>query len=285
MKANLLTAEEIIAHQLPDGSWGKFHSLALPTTGQPLHTEQALRRLLILGLGQNDEPIRRAAAYLEESLAGRRSLPDRREKVGDWDAFVTLILATWLRQCDPASVRAAAEAKRWASVLERAFASGEYDHQSYLDSYRDVFGRPARGDRLVDFVTFYQLVLLQGMLTPQCQRSLVRHTVTHRSGIYYIYESDLLRPPTEFASRQTGRYLSALEILAGYPAAADHLAGAREWLLDHRAADGCWDLGPTVRDGVNFPLSGSWRNPATRRSDCTARIGRLVERLASASVG
>lgn len=285
MNANPLFAEEIVARQLPDGSWGKFHSLALPVAGQPLHTEQALRRLLILGLGEHDESIKRAATYLEECLAGRRSIPDRREKVGDWDAFVTLILATWLRQCDPTSARATAEAKRWATVIESAFASGEYDHRSYLDSYRDVFGRPARGDRLVDLVTFYQLILAQGALTPLCERSLVRHVVTHRSGIYYIYESDLLAPPTAFASRQTGRYLTALEILAGYPAAAALLSGARDWLLDHRAPDGSWDLGPAVRDGVNFPLSGSWRNPAVRRLDCTARIGRLVERLASAPLG
>jgi hypothetical protein len=285
MNADLLFAEEIIARQLPDGSWGKFHSLALPVAGQPLNTEQALRRLLILGLGQHDEPIQRASTYLEECLAGRRSIPDRREKVGDWDAFVTLILATWLRRCDPTNASAAAVAKEWAAVLEQAFAGDEYDHRSYLDSYRSVFGRPARGDRLVDFVTFYQLVLVQGVLTPQCQRSLVRHAVAHRTGIYYIYESDLLKPPMEFASRQTGRYLSALEILAGYPAAADYLADARAWLLDHRASDGSWDLGPTVRDGVNFPLSGSWRNQAVRRFDCTARIGRLVERLASAPLG
>ena len=46
----------ILALQHEDGSFGYFHSLAGPTKRQPITTEQALRRLLALGLDINDEP-------------------------------------------------------------------------------------------------------------------------------------------------------------------------------------------------------------------------------------
>ena len=43
-------AGKITALQHDDGSWGYFHSLSNPTPKQPMTTEQALRRLMNLGL-------------------------------------------------------------------------------------------------------------------------------------------------------------------------------------------------------------------------------------------
>jgi hypothetical protein len=41
--------QKILELQHEDGSWGFFHSLSQPTKEQPMTTEQALRRLQILG--------------------------------------------------------------------------------------------------------------------------------------------------------------------------------------------------------------------------------------------
>ena len=61
-------AEEIISMQQPDGSWGYFHTLSQPTKEQPITTEQALRRLKILGFTKDDTPIMNAIQYMETCL-------------------------------------------------------------------------------------------------------------------------------------------------------------------------------------------------------------------------
>ena len=71
MMENSRWAKEIISLQKPDGSWGYFHTLSNPTKSQPITTEQALRRLKILGLTENDEPIQRALKYIESCPSAR----------------------------------------------------------------------------------------------------------------------------------------------------------------------------------------------------------------------
>ncbi|NLM77193.1 MAG: hypothetical protein GX173_03790 [Ruminococcaceae bacterium] len=46
-------ASQILTRQHDDGSWGHFRSLSNPTKAQPMTTEQALRRLRILGFTKN----------------------------------------------------------------------------------------------------------------------------------------------------------------------------------------------------------------------------------------
>ncbi len=50
-------ASEIIELQKDDGSWGYFHTLSNPSKRNPITTEQAIRRLEILGYTINDKPI------------------------------------------------------------------------------------------------------------------------------------------------------------------------------------------------------------------------------------
>ncbi len=73
-------AEKIIELQHNDGSWGYFHTLSNPTPKQPITTEQALRRLEILGFSIEDKPIQKALNYLNNCLIGKSKIPDREEK-------------------------------------------------------------------------------------------------------------------------------------------------------------------------------------------------------------
>ncbi|MGI6537913.1 MAG: hypothetical protein ACOX22_06190 [Caldicoprobacterales bacterium] len=91
-------ASEIIELQKDDGSWGYFHTLSNPSKRNPITTEQALRRLEILGYTINDKPIIKAVSYMQDCLAGKKSIPDRREKLHDWDIFTALMLSTWIRR-------------------------------------------------------------------------------------------------------------------------------------------------------------------------------------------
>ena len=75
-------AEQIVALQHEDGTWGsQFHSLAVPTKRYPLTTEQALRRLMVLGFNINDVPIRKAVDFMTACLRGERKMDLRKRSI------------------------------------------------------------------------------------------------------------------------------------------------------------------------------------------------------------
>lgn len=269
-------ARQVIALQREDGSWGDFHSLSV-SGGSKMTTEQALRRLEYLGFTAQDEPIRRALSYMDDCLAGRREIPDRREKVHDWDVFTRMILSTRIRRFTRDNARANAVAAQWARLTEAAFTGGSFDREQYLQAYQAHL-RP-NGGRIISLENFYPVSLLAEELSPQTQRAFVRHLLDDPAGIYYIYDRPLRHPPARFASREASRYLAALELLADYPAAGAELSFAANWLEQHRMPDGRWDMGREVNDKVYFPLSDSWRRGEERICDCTVRIGALMKKL------
>lgn len=52
-----------------------------------------------------------------------------------------------------------------------------------------------------------------------------------------------------------------------------------EWLNNNREPEGRWDMGTTVKDGIKFPLSDSWRSKDLRIKDCTYRISKLIKKM------
>ena len=228
-----LWAEDIVNLQQPDGSWGFFHSLS-SSSGKSITTEQALRRLNLLGLSARDQSITKAICYLERCLSGEVTIPDRREKVQDWDVFSSLMLATWLKVFCPEHQAAQAVARKWGAVVEAAFASGEYSEDGYKQAYNQVFGALPPGARLINLFSFYLVSLLQGTLSVGAEVSFVYHILSSKKGIYYIYDKELATPPSVFASRESNRYLAALELLAGYEHAAKGMGFAVDWLLANR---------------------------------------------------
>lgn len=271
--------KEILALQRPDGSWGYFHTLSNPGKKQAITTEQALRRLTILGLTEKDEGIQKAITYIENCLKGIVDIPDRKEKFRDWHVFTCLMFAAWLKLLSPENKLMKPIAEKWAAIIEFAFAEGKYCHEKYIEYYIKVFGIRPHNGRLRDFASFYQVALLQGVLKPETERSYFKYLINLPGGIYYVYDFKIADLPKEFASKQTSRYLSALELLAGYKAAGEQLSFAVRWLEENKGEDGYWDLGQAAKDGVNFPLSDSWRRPSNRKRDCTIRITALLKKM------
>lgn len=273
-------AKQILALQQPDGSWGQFHSTS-KVNGHALTTEQALRRLQILGFSMQDDCIQNAVAYMERCLTGEQTIPDPREKLHDWDIFTALMLAARIRLFTGESEPANAVAAQWAYITSAAFTDGDYCHERYLSAYREVFGQipPKKAGRLVDFVHFYPVALLAGMLPPETEATALRYILRHPTGMYYIYEKRLDVLPENFTGLQASRYLHAAELLARWPGAKEQLGFVREWLLQNRAADGSWDMGTAAKDNVLFPYADSWRSADTRRADCTCRVEKLLAAL------
>ncbi len=277
---NGVHAQKLLVLQRDDGAWGHFHSLS-QESGASVTTEQALRRLERLGFSERDAPIRAALSYMRDCLAGKKELPDRREKTHDWDMFTRTMLAAWIRRFTEEDALANEVALQWGKTVSSAYESGCYDHETYLASYTKSFGAKAYGGRLVDFTAFYQLSLLQKTLDRRVECPFFRDVLTRQSGVYYVYGGALTTPPREFCSKEASRYLAAVELMLPFHSGVCRLLlrPSAEWLALHRGADGMWDMGAKAKDNVYFPLSDSWRSEAARKNDCTERLSRVLEGL------
>ena len=215
MHKNGKWAQNIIALQEADGKWGCFHSLS-QFYGAPITTEQALRRLERLGYTIEDECIQKAVAYMDDCLIGKKSIPDREEKVHDWKLFTSMILATWIRRFTLDNPNANKIAKKWAAVITSAFSEGEYNHNEYIAAYHEILGMKPGGGRLIDFVNFYPISLLSDGLDSKTENALMNYVLHREDGIYYIYDKKLSVLPHCFESREASRYLGAMELLSKY---------------------------------------------------------------------
>lgn len=275
-----IVATKIIEMQNADGTWGAcFHSLAQPNGKTPLTTEQALRRLHHLGFTKEDAAIQKSLNYMISCLHGERSVDDYWEKTHDWNLYTQLMLSAWIKCFDPHNEWAAAFAKRWESVITRAFEMGCYNHEAYFQSYQQEFGALPRGPRELDFVDFYRVCLLVDELDENTERIFLDYLLSKPTGIYYVYNKPLYQLPAVFASKEASHYLGAIEMISRYRLAHEKLGFVIDWLESNRGRDGLWDLGPKAKDHVYLPLSDSWRSAECRKADCTERIERILQAI------
>ena len=269
-------AKQIISLQDEEGKWGYFHSLS-QFYDSPITTEQALRRLECLGYTIEDECIRKAVSYMTGCLTGEKAIPDRREKIHDWDVFTELILSTWIRRFTDENSNANKIAKQWTEVVSAAFESGNYDHDKYVSAYNDII-KP-KGGRLVSLLNFYPVSLVSDLLDKRTEEAFIDYLINSDNGIYYIYDRKITVLPQKFESREASRYLAAIELLSKYKHARHKLKFVTDWLNENRNENGKWDMGRSVNDKMYFPLSDDWRKKENREADCTERITALMNEL------
>ena len=273
-------ADEIISLQNADGTWGKcFHSLCPPNKRYPLTTEQALRRLKSLGFTIKDIPIRKAVDCMTECLCGERKIDDYFEKSHDWKLFTQLMLSTWVRIFEPDNEIALSFAKQWANVINKAFENGIYNDSAYIEAYISEFNSKPKGTRERDFVDFYHINLLKDVLSTDIENAMLDYIISKPDGIYYIYDKPINELPAFFASKETVRYLNAVEILSGYKSSREKLSFVVDWLEDNSDNNGQWDLGIQSKDNIHFPLSDSWRKANDRINDCTYYIKDIINTI------
>ena len=266
-------AQKLLAAQNEDGGWGCFHTLS---AGAPTTTEQALRRLEILGFTEDDTCIQKALAYMDAYL-GTGTFPNGNEKWDGWSIFCDRALAAWICRFTQKNERANAIADQWADVVTQAFSGGVFDANAYAAAFKNAFDmKPKHGFENIS--NFYPVSLLRGRLDAKTDAAVLDYLLNYPGGIYYICEGALNVPPKEFQSRHANRYLSALELMSGYLSAPTKLRFAARWLEDQRSPDGTFDLGPAARDMVNLPLSDD-RGREGRITDCTYRVERLLRAI------
>lgn len=272
-------AKQILDSRNEEGMWGIFHTLSQPVGNKAITTEQAIRRLRILGFTKDDEPIQVVLERMCLCVSGQKKIDDYYEKTHDWPLFEKLMLSAWIRLFDPENEIAVNVARQWAFIAEKAFRSGQYNKQDDIEAFTEQFGRAPKSGFETGFGMFYHAALLQGVLTPETESLLLDYYLTRPEGIYYIYDKCLSVLPEVFASKKASHYLAAVEILAGYRRAGEKLGFVAEWLEANKNEQGKWDMRPGVKDGVYFPLSDSWRSQDCRIADCTERINNLLRKI------
>jgi len=151
-----------------------------------------------LGYTIEDVCIQKAVSYMNSCLVGRADIPDRREKLLDWDIFVSLMLATWIRRFSDEFPAANKVADQWAAVITSAFQGDAYHHKEYISAYHDIFGVKPRGGRFVDFTCFYPISLLGNRLDRRIEEALMDYVLNKEDGIYYIYSEKISSFPPGF---------------------------------------------------------------------------------------
>lgn len=273
-------AKQIIELQKDDGTWGSsFHSLSQPRKNYPITTEQAIRRLKVLGFTLNDEPIRKTMDCMISALRGERKIDNYWEKTHNWELFTQLMLSAWVKIFEPNNDLSTGFANRWAKVIEKAFESGIYNDDDYKNAYINEFASKPNGAREIDFVDFYHMILLQGVLPRETESRLLDYVIAKPNGIYYIFNKPINKLPETFASKEASNYLTALEVLSGYDLAKEKLGFAVDWLNANKDENGQWDFGTKANDSIYFPLSDSWKKAGDRKADCTERAIALLQEL------
>ena len=167
-------ADKIIKLQQKDGSWGYFHSLSNPTKEKPITTEQALRRLKILGFTINDKPIQKAINYLSNCLI---------EKI-----FTELMFSTWIKIFTIENKKANEITQNWTTIVNYSFENGIYDNEKYIKLYEKILGLKPKGGVLINFINFYPISLLTNNLDKKIEPIFFNYVLNHECGIYYIWE-------------------------------------------------------------------------------------------------
>ena len=130
--------KEITDQQLEDGSWDRFHTLSSNSITN-ITTENAIRRLLILGLDADDEPIQKAFLYMEKYLKNEIDYRDGKEAFSDWREITELFTAAWMLEIDGQSKIAGTVADKWANLITRCFTGKNLNLINYSNAFLEIF--------------------------------------------------------------------------------------------------------------------------------------------------
>ncbi|MCL2721884.1 MAG: hypothetical protein FWD47_11170 [Treponema sp.] len=270
-------AKKIIDIQLENGSWGYFHTQYSDSI-LPITTEQALRRLEILGFTSDDKPIRKALKYMHNCLIGKIVFPDRKEKFPNWEIGKELMLATWIKIFNENDNVANDIAKKWVEIINSAFMNKKYNPIMYKKSYIKTFGIKSIHENIS---MFYIVSLITNLLDKNIEKYYFKYILENNNGIYYIYDKIIKSTPECFIHKNINSYLRAIELLAKYnnPECKKQLQFVIKWLNNNKIDTKKWDMGKVSKDGINFPLSDSWKTDENRINDCTYRIRKILRIL------
>jgi len=263
--------EYLRAMHNPDGGFGRFHSMS---GDKAITTEKALRRLWFLNINNDHPVVKKCLDYVKKCLDKEIIVPDRREKVINWDVFEELMFSSWLNLFKIKDEKVTTNQLKWKQVIEQSINDGKFDYSEYKKQYRQMFGNI--GLREISPSSFYMVCLLTDVLTPLAKQAYFYFIM--EKGIYYIYDKNLYELPKLFDSKATISYLIAIKLIAPY-ASENELNFAKMWLEENRTSKGDWEMPSIKPDGIVFPLSENWRKLENKSADINRFINSVISVL------
>lgn len=258
---------ELSAAQLPDGSWGRFHSMDSSRRARFPTSEAAIHRGLTLGLTRDDPPLAGALDYILAVLEGRQVWSDRVEKSEGWPIGFEAINAGMLAEVAAGHPILESPWAYWLEIAESSFPDGQYSSRAEWNAHKQ-----RRGRGILYLRSRYVLSLLgaRGSDLPPALAGRLLEWIAHEpQGIGYIGAS--VQHPNAF---HIAHWLDSLEILSRFPGWQDVLRESLSWLWEQRDPDGRWDFGSHISRTWHFPLSDDWRgsNRALDFSTCALAL-------------
>ena len=225
-------AKKLLDMQLDDGSWGYFHTL-YSDSKLPITTEQALRRLEILGFTSDDRPIKNVLKYMHNCLIGKTQFPDRVEKFANWHIGKDFLLATWIKIFTEKDNAANDIAQKWVDIINASFKNSKYDHNIYKETYIKTFGIKTIHESIA---IFYLVSIVTNLLDKNIEKYYFKYILENNTGIYYMYDKKLALLPDNFMGKETNRYLRAIELLSKFnnPEGQKQLYFIGKWLNKYK---------------------------------------------------
>lgn len=263
--------EDLALRQNTDGSFGKFHSMSIDNS---ITTEKALRRFLFLNLDNDYPVVKKCIDYVKQCLYKNIVIPDRREKVINWDVFEELMFSAWLNNFHVDDEKVSSIQLVWKSVIENSIIDNKFSFEEYKKQYRLTFG--AKGLKVISPSSFYMVCLLAKKLTLSAKQAYFQYVM--EQGIYYIYNKNLFEVPTLFDSKNTIYYLIAIKLISPY-ASENELNFVKTWIYKHRSLEGYWDMPNLKPDGTVFPRINNWRKNENKLADISQFINDVLSVL------
>lgn len=257
--------------QLPDGSWGRFHSQDTRVKTAFRTTEEAIDRAFSLGLDPSHPVLAQAKTYIENVLNGQAHVTDREEKSESWPLLINFILAGRLAQIEPANPLLDDAWDCLVEITRQAFISGKYQ----LADEAQAFLQRANTHVPKGFLeSKHALLILSARTLPgSIERQLVEWIWHKPDGIRYL-RAPLYAPQP----RMIAYWLRSMNILTRFPSWREVSVSTLNRLWDQRDNQGLWDFGSQIAWCTDFPLSESWRQSMNRRVDYSTCILVLLRR-------
>jgi phage baseplate assembly protein W len=258
--------------QLPDGSWGRFHSQDTKKKTAFRTTEEAIERAFALGLEPSDEVLLHARQYILEVLHGDAQITDRYEHNEAWPLLVQFILAGRLAQLDPANKMLDSFWSYWVEVANQAFSSGSYRLEDEASVHLRLSGKHLPQGFLESQHALW--ILSSRRLASQLEHALIDWIWNKPDGIRY------LRAPLSIPQpRLIGYWLRSMNIISQFSCWREICAHVMDQLWDQRDDQGMWDFGSQIAQSIDFPLSESWRQRENRKIDYSTCLLILMHRF------
>jgi hypothetical protein len=246
--------------QLPDGSWGRFHSQDTKKKTVFRTTEEAIDRAFALGIEPNEGVLARVRQYTLELLCGDADLTDWTEKNEAFPLLIKYIVAGRLAQIDPTSKILESFWTYMADIANQAFSSGNYRLDDEENAYLQLFGIHVPGGFLESQHALW--ILSSRNLPKQLDQALVKWIWGKSDGMRYLRAS-LPEPKTY----RIAYWLRSMNIISRFDSWQEVSTDTLNHLWGLRDEEGRWDFGSKIARSVDFPLSETWRRSTKRRMD------------------